>query len=63
MIEQCQQAFQSLKDYLLSPPILEPPTLGKPKLLYISTTNSSLWELLAQHDEQGKEWAIYFINI
>lgn len=56
------RAFQALKDYLLSPPVLVPPTSGKPLLLYISTTNSSLGALLVQHDDQGKEWAIYYIS-
>lgn len=35
---------------------------GKLLLLYISATNSSLGALLAQHDEQGKERAIYYIS-
>lgn len=42
--------------------MLVPPTLGKPLLLYISTTNSSLGALLAQHDDQGKERVIYYIS-
>lgn len=35
---------------------------GKPLLLYIDATNSSLSALLAQHDEKGKERVVYYIN-
>lgn len=49
-IDQCQEAFQALKEYLLSTPVL------------ISSTNSSLGALLVQQDDQEKEIAIYYIN-
>ena len=39
-----------------------PPILGKPLILYISATNSSLGALLAQSDEMDKERAIYYIS-
>ena len=39
-----------------------PPIPGKPFLLYISVTNTTLGALLAQNDEQGREHAIYYIN-
>lgn len=39
-----------------------PPILGKPLILYVSATESSLGALLAQLDEQGKERAIYYIS-
>ena len=38
-----------------------PPILGKPLILYILATVSSLGALLAQSDEMGKERAIYYI--
>ncbi|GLJ30928.1 hypothetical protein SUGI_0616090 [Cryptomeria japonica] len=60
--EQCQSAFQALKEYLLSPPILMPPIEGKSFLLYISATEIALGVLLAQQDENGKERAIYYIS-
>ena len=59
---QCNESFQKLKDYLLNPPVLMPPILGKPFLLYISTTDTALGALLAQNDEQGRERAIYYIS-
>ena len=37
------------------------PILGKPFILYISA-DIALGALLAQNDEQGREWAIYYIS-
>ena len=39
-----------------------PPIPGKPLILYISATDTSLGALLAQLDENGKERAIYYIS-
>ena len=33
-----QQTFEMIKDYLLSPPVLVPLTLGNPLLLYLSAS-------------------------
>ncbi|RVW56830.1 hypothetical protein CK203_078486 [Vitis vinifera] len=33
--DQCQRAFERIKEYLLSPPVLVPPTPGHPLLLYL----------------------------
>lgn len=60
--KQRQEAFQALKDYLVNTPVLVSPTLGKPLLLYISATNLALGALLAQHDDKGKQRAIYYIS-
>ena len=46
----------------MKPPVLMPPILGKPLILYISATTNSLGALLAQQDELGKERAIYYIS-
>ena len=56
-----QQSLDQIKGYLEKPLVLMPPILGKPLILYISATNSSLGALLAQSDETGKERAIYYI--
>jgi len=45
--EKCQKTFDILKEYLASPPVLVPPVQGKPLLLYISTTSTTLGDLLA----------------
>ena len=54
--------MDQIKKYLENPPILMPPILGKPLIIYISKTKSTLGALLAQLDEHGKERAIYYIS-
>ena len=39
-----------------------PPIIGKPLILYISTTDTALGALLAQEDQNNKERAIYYIS-
>lgn len=38
------------------------PTLGKLLFLYVTAIESSLGALLAQHNEEGKEHALYYLN-
>ena len=58
----CQNAFDSIKKYLLHPPILNAPTAGKPLILYIAAQERSLGALLAQEKEKGKECALYYLS-
>ena len=61
--EQCQEAFEKIKSYLMKPPILVPLALEKPLLLYLTTTNTVMGALLAQYlEETRKENAIYYIS-
>ena len=61
--EQCQEAFEKIKNYLTKPPILVPPVLKKPLLLYLTTTDTTMWALLAQYlKETRKENVIYYIS-
>nr|XP_028965046.1 uncharacterized protein LOC114827424 [Malus domestica] len=57
-----QQAFDSIKAYLTSPPVLVPPQMGKPLKLYISASEKSIGSLLAQNNEGGKEQAVYYLS-
>ncbi|CAN6704646.1 unnamed protein product [Malus baccata var. baccata] len=57
-----QQAFDSIKAYLTSPPVLVPPQRGKPLKRYISASEKSIGSLLAQNNEGGKEQAIYYLS-
>ncbi|CAN6698561.1 unnamed protein product [Malus baccata var. baccata] len=57
-----QQAFDSIKTYLTSPPVLVPPQRGKPLKLYISASGKSIGSLLAQNNEGGKEQAVYYLS-
>ncbi|KAM1863070.1 hypothetical protein ACFX14_003459 [Malus domestica] len=57
-----QQAFDSIKAYLTSPPVLVPPQRGKPLKLYISASEKSIGSLLAQNNEGGKEQVVYYLS-
>ncbi|WJZ84330.1 hypothetical protein VitviT2T_003939 [Vitis vinifera] len=58
--DQCQRAFKRIREYLLSPPVLAPPTPGRPLLLYLSVSNVASGYMLAQLDDSGKDRAIYY---
>ena len=61
--EQCQEAFEKIKNYLMKPPILVPPIPKKPLLLYLTTTDTAMGALLAQYlEETRKENVIYYIS-
>ena len=61
--KQCQEAFGKIKSYLMKPPILVPPVPEKPLLLYLTTTDTAMGALLAQHLEvTRKENGIYYIS-
>ena len=45
--DQCQRAFERIREYLLSPPVLVPHTPGRPLLLYLSVSNVALGCMLA----------------
>src|SRR3954470_7401875 len=50
------------KRYLTSPPVLVAPVAGKPFLLYVRSMDHSLGALLAQHNDEGYEQAIYYLS-
>ena len=61
--EQCQEAFEKIKNYLIKSPILVTPVLEKPLLLYLTTMDTAMGALLAQYlEETRKENAIYYIS-
>ena len=60
---ECQLSFERIKQYLLNPPVLKPPELGKPLLLYISVNHNACGGFLAQYEEGSRiEHAIYYIS-
>ena len=62
-MEECQIAFDRIKDYLSIPPILILPILGKPLILYLTIHEKSIGCVLGQHDEIGKkEHVIYYLS-
>ncbi|RVW29873.1 Retrovirus-related Pol polyprotein from transposon 297 [Vitis vinifera] len=57
-----ERAFERIGEYLLSPPVLAPPTPGCPLLLYLSISDVALGCMLAQLNDSGKDWAIYYLS-
>ena len=60
--KECQNCFDSIKRYLLNPPVLAAPVKGHPLILYIAAQPSSLGALLAQYNDEGKEVACYYLS-
>ena len=61
--EECQMAFDKVKDYLSTSPILVPPIPKKPLILYLTVHEKSMGCVLGQHDEtEKKEHAIYYLS-
>ncbi|XP_070010702.1 uncharacterized mitochondrial protein AtMg00860-like [Nicotiana sylvestris] len=61
--EECQKAFDIIKEYLFTPPVLVPPKLGRPLLLYLSVLEGAFSCVLGQHDKTGrKEQTIYYLS-
>ncbi|XP_070009953.1 uncharacterized protein [Nicotiana sylvestris] len=61
--EECQKAFDRIKEYLSIPPVLVLPKPGRPLLLYLSVLDGAFGCVLGQHDEMGrKEQAIYYLS-
>ena len=57
-----KHAFERIREYLLSSPVLVPPTLGRPLLLYLLVSDVALGCMLAQLDDSGKERAVYYLS-
>ena len=57
-----KKGFDSLKQYLSSPPVLMPPRKNKDLKLYISASEESIGTILVQDSELGKEQAIYYLS-
>ena len=59
----CQKAFDSIKEYLLKPPILSSPVEGRPLIMYLTVLEKSMGCVLGQQDESGKkEYATYYLS-
>ncbi|XP_070010681.1 uncharacterized mitochondrial protein AtMg00860-like [Nicotiana sylvestris] len=61
--EECHKAFDEIKEYLSTLPVLVPPEPGRPLLLYLSVLDGAFGCVLGQHNETGrKEQAIYYLS-
>ncbi|GAU32151.1 hypothetical protein TSUD_68220 [Trifolium subterraneum] len=59
--DKCEEAFQQLKVFLASPPILTHPQLGCPLYLYLAVSENSMSSALVQ-DIKGEEKPVYFVS-
>ena len=53
--DDCYHAFEKIKECLLYPPVLVPPTSGRPLLLYLLVLDITLGCMLAQLNDSGNE--------
>ncbi|XP_058726056.1 uncharacterized protein LOC131597369 [Vicia villosa] len=61
--EECQKAFEDIKEYLLEPPILSHPVERRPLIMYLTILEDSMGCVMGQQDESGrKEYAIYYLS-
>ena len=60
--DDCQLAFEKIREYLLSPPVLVPPMSGRPLLLYLLVSDMALRCMLNQLNVSRKERTIYYLS-
>nr|KYP68997.1 Transposon Ty3-I Gag-Pol polyprotein [Cajanus cajan] len=60
--ENHQKAFEEIKNYLINPPVMVPPSEGGKLKLYVSANDSTIAGMLSQDDKNGIERAIYYIS-
>ncbi|XP_070026392.1 uncharacterized protein [Nicotiana sylvestris] len=61
--DDCQRAFNRIKEYLSAPPVFVPPEPGRLLLLYLTVLDGAFGCVLGQHDETGrKEQALYYLR-
>ena len=60
--EECQKAFDKIKEYLTSPPVLKPPRQGKPLILYLALEENAMRAMLAQEGPEGVEHVVYYLS-
>ena len=60
--EECQKAFEKIKEYLTCSPVLKLPRQGKPFILYLALEENAMGAMLAQGGLEGVEHAIYYLS-
>ena len=56
-------AFETIKNYLMSPPVLQPPRSGKILILYLAIEKDVIRAMLAQEGEGRVEHAVYYYSL
>ena len=59
--DECQKAFEDLKKYLSSPPLLSPSRPGEELYLYIAVSQAAVNAVLVRKEE-GLQRIVYFIS-
>ncbi|XP_042400764.1 uncharacterized protein LOC121990755 [Zingiber officinale] len=59
--DECDKAFEELKQYLSPLPILAKPTMGEPLLFYLSSTEHAIDSALIT-EKGGKQQPVYFLS-
>ena len=57
--DRCQVAFETIKNYLMNPPVLQPPRPGKVLILYLAIERDEIGAMLAQKSGGKAEHAVY----
>jgi hypothetical protein len=57
-----REAFQKIKEYLMSPPMLQAPKAGNPLKMYIATQERVIGAVLLQ-EEDGKEFLVGYVML
>ena len=57
----CEEAFQELKKYLATPPILAKPVIGEPLYLYIAVSDTAVSGVLVRED-RGEQKPIFYVS-
>ena len=59
--QECEEAFQRLKAYRGSPPILSKPLAGEPLYLYLFVFDHAVSSVLIWNDSR-EQWPVYFVS-
>ena len=59
--DECQKAFEDLKKYLSSPPLLNPSRPGEELYFYIAVSQAAVSAALVR-EEEGSQRPVYFIS-
>ena len=59
--KECQKAFEDLKKYLSSPPLLNPSKPGEELYLYIAVSQAAVGAALVREEEEAQQ-PVYFIS-
>ncbi|XP_073112181.1 uncharacterized protein [Elaeis guineensis] len=60
--DECRQAFEELKKYLTSPPLLVRPKVGEVLYLYLATSPEAVSSVLVRENENRVHQPIYYVS-